>query len=119
MKSHPFQGQFEFCLGDIRENNKLESFCKDLDCVIHLAAAHHDFGISEQEYFDVNESGTEKLLQMMTNYGVKTIIFYSSVAIYGTKKIPADENSDPDPENPYGASKLAAEKKIIDWTKEK
>jgi len=113
-----FSGQFDFCHGDIRENNKLESFCKDLDCVIHLAAAHHDFGISEQEYFDVNESGTEKLLQMMTNYGVKTIIFYSSVAIYGTKNIPADENSDPDPENPYGASKLAAEKKIIDWTKE-
>ena len=112
-----FSGKFDFFLGDIRDNIILDSFCNGLDCVIHLAAAHHDFGISDEEYFDVNENGTQRLLEAMTKHHVKKLIFYSSVAVYGTANLPADETTNPIPEAPYGASKLAAEKKIIKWTK--
>ena len=112
-----FSGKFDFFLGDIRDNIIIDSFCNGLDCVIHLAAAHHDFGISDEEYFDVNENGTHKLLEAMTKHHVKNLIFYSSVAVYGTANLPADETTNPIPETPYGASKLAAEKKIIEWTK--
>jgi nucleoside-diphosphate-sugar epimerase len=37
------------------------------------------------------------------------------VAVYGTKSIPADENIIPEPDNPYGKSKLAAERLIKKW----
>jgi nucleoside-diphosphate-sugar epimerase len=112
-----FSGNFNYIKGDIRDKSKIDEFCKHLDCVIHLAAAHHDFGIADEEYFDVNEYGTDKLLTAMTKYDVNMLIFYSSVAIYGTVGKPADEHIEPNPENPYGSSKLAAEKKIIEWSK--
>ena len=112
-----FSGTFEFIHGDIRDDQMIDTFCRDIDFVIHLAAAHHDYGISEEEFFDVNESGTEKLLKAMTKHQIKNIIFYSSVAVYGTVSQPVDENTPPNPESPYGASKLAAEKKILDWIK--
>jgi GlcNAc-P-P-Und epimerase len=54
----------------------------------------------------------------MGTHDVKNLIFYSSVAIYGTKNLPADENSQPAPESAYGASKLAAEDCIIKWLAE-
>jgi nucleoside-diphosphate-sugar epimerase len=110
-----FEGPFEFIQGDIRDKEKIDLFCKDTDCVIHLAAAHHDFGVADEEYFDVNENGTENLLAAMEKYRVSKLIFYSSVAVYGTKNLPADEDTFPRPENPYGASKLAAEALIEKW----
>jgi len=111
-----FSGNFSFIHGDIRDKSKIEDFCKGLDCVIHLAAAHHDFGITDEEYFDVNQKGTQILLEAMTNHGIDKLIFYSTVAVYGTKNLPANENTPPEPESPYGLSKLAAEKIILEWT---
>ncbi len=111
-----FSGNFKFIRGDIRDKSKIQEFCEGLDCVIHLAAAHHDFGITDEEYFDVNQKGTQILLEAMTNQGIDKLIFYSTVAVYGTKNLPANENTPPAPESPYGASKLAAEKIILEWT---
>jgi nucleoside-diphosphate-sugar epimerase len=111
-----FSGKFSFIHGDIRDKSKIEEFCEGLDCVIHLAAAHHDFGVADEEYFDVNENGTRMLIEAMTNKQVEKLVFFSSVAVYGTAHLPADENTQPIPESPYGASKLAAEQVIIDWT---
>jgi nucleoside-diphosphate-sugar epimerase len=113
-----FSGNFNFIQGDIRDISKIEEFCQGLDSVIHLAAAHHDFGIENHEYFDVNENGTQQLLKCMTKYTVNTILFYSTVAVYGTANLPANESSNPRPESPYGKSKLAAEKLIIEWTQD-
>ena len=110
-----FSGNFNFFHGDIRDKNIVDLFCSGLDCVIHLAAAHHDYGIADEEYFDVNENGTQILLDAMSKHIVNKMIFYSSVAVYGTKRLPADESTNPYPESPYGASKLSAEKKIIEW----
>ena len=71
-----FSGNFQFIHGDIRDTRMMTRFCKDLDCVIHLAAAHHDFGVADQEYFDVNVHGTDILLEAMSANHVKTLIFY-------------------------------------------
>jgi len=110
-----FSGSFKFIHGDIRDERMINAFCQDLDYVIHLAAAHHDFGVTDEEYFDVNEKGTQILLDAMSEHHVNRLIFYSSVAVYGTASLLTDETTIPAPESPYGASKLAAEKKIIDW----
>jgi nucleoside-diphosphate-sugar epimerase len=110
-----FEAAIEFFHGDIRDEGKIDRFCEDLDCIIHLAAAHHDFGVSDEEYLDVNENGTKKLLAAMEKHRVDKVIFYSSVAVYGTRNLPADENRIPEPDNPYGASKLAAEHLVKNW----
>jgi nucleoside-diphosphate-sugar epimerase len=111
-----YSGNFGFIHGDIRDEINVDKFCEELDCVIHLAAAHHDFGIEDEEYFDINENGTGQILEAMSKKRIHNLIFYSSVAVYGTENLPADENTKTLPESPYGASKLAAEKKIIEWT---
>ncbi len=101
--------------GDVRSSETCEKICANTDVIIHLAAAHRDFGIERDEYFDVNENGTLQLLNAMDRKGVRKLIFTSSVAVYNPDDNEISEATKPDPQNPYGASKLAAEKRIEDW----
>lgn len=103
--------------GDVRDVLRLQqSIPHDTELIIHLAAEHKDFGVSEDEYFDVNERGTQYLLECATKYNINKFIFYSSVAIYGNQKFTTEETV-PEPGNPYGASKLAAENLISKWAR--
>jgi nucleoside-diphosphate-sugar epimerase len=84
--------------------------------VVHLAAAHHDFGIEEKTYYDVNEGGTKVLVDAMDAAGVRELCFYSTVAVYGDAPEPHTEETPPAPTSPYGGSKLAGEKVLEAWT---
>jgi len=110
-------GSFECFTGDIRHRDIVSKAVKSIDVVVHLIAMHHDFGISESEYFDVNEKGTQNLLTCCSEAGIKKFIFFSSVAVYGTQTKPTNENTTPNPDTPYGSSKLAAEKVVMQWFK--
>ena len=79
---------------------------------------HHDFGISEEEYFDTNERGTKVLCDVASEMDINTIVFFSSVAVYGELDGPSNENIIPNPNMPYGASKLAGEKVLEKWASE-
>jgi len=89
-----------------------------VDLIITLAAKHHDFGVTRQEFFKVNETGTKILLDCASKLRIKKLIFYSTVAVYGIQKEPTTENTPPKPDNDYGESKLAAEKVIQKWCDE-
>jgi len=107
--------------GDIREPEQVDKiFSKyDIDCVIHLAAEHKDFGITKDGYFRTNEYGTKVLSDAADKYGIKNFIFYSSVATYGKNTIPSDEDMSPtEPVNHYGASKTGGEKVLQKWSAE-
>ena len=112
--SWPFLGETH--VGDVRDSASCDKLCSEVDVVIHLAAAHKDFGIEKEEYFDVNENGTLTLLESMDKAGVKKLVFTSSVAVYDPADTNIDEGSSPSPQNHYGASKFAAEKVITAWT---
>jgi nucleoside-diphosphate-sugar epimerase len=86
--------------------------------VVHLAAAHHDFGISTPTYFDVNEGGARVLTGEMDRAGVRRACFFSSVAVYGDVPEPKTEETVPAPANPYGASKLAGEEVFRRWVEQ-
>jgi GlcNAc-P-P-Und epimerase len=88
------------------------------DAVFHLAAAHHDTGISEATYFDVNEHGTQVVLDAMSRHHVRTLCFISTVAVYGDSDRVPTELSSPRPLLHYGASKLAAEERIRRWAED-
>ena len=106
--------------GDIRQKKDVESILSQytFDTIISLAAEHKDFGISEDAYYKTNKFGTQVLCNAATKYGIKKFIFYSSVAVYGSNNVPSDENTEPNPNNPYGASKLAGEKVLYEWAAE-
>ena len=42
--------------------------------VINLAAKHHDFGISREDFFLINETGTKNCLGCMSKLGIKKFI---------------------------------------------
>jgi len=104
-----------FVQGDIRDSIAVKEAFQGCDEVIHLAAAHHDFGIEEETYFDVNEQGLRVITSVMDELGIKAITFYSTVAVYGDAPPPLTEETVPRPESYYGKSKLAGEAVLQEW----
>ena len=111
--------QAQFHQGDIRDKDFMRSvFIKQpIDVCVHFAA-NSLVGESMEKpllYFDNNVFGTIVLLETMTEFGVKKIVFSSSAAVYGARKeMPITEEVIPNPTNPYGESKLMMEK-IMKW----
>jgi UDP-glucose 4-epimerase len=108
-----------FYQGDIRDKAFLqEIFTKEsIDGVIHFAASSL-VGESVEKplmYFNNNVYGTQVLLEVMEEFGVKQIVFSSTAATYGEpKEMPIVETMPTNPENPYGESKLMMEK-MMKW----
>ena len=73
------------------------------DVIIHLAARVHEMGkqtnSQQQEYFTVNEEGTQKLALAAASAGVKRFVFISTIKVNGEKTYdrPFTENDEPNP----------------------
>jgi nucleoside-diphosphate-sugar epimerase len=111
-------GPIRYVRGDIRDPDALRVAFSGCTHVIHLAAAHHDFGITEKTYFDVNERGSRVLCDVMDELGITNVVFYSTVAVYGDAPEPKQEDTLPQPNSPYGASKLAGERVFRAWVEQ-
>ncbi|MCS7266993.1 MAG: UDP-glucose 4-epimerase GalE [Geminicoccaceae bacterium] len=85
--------------------------------VMHFAAAAL-VGESVREpglYWRLNLLGTLNLVEACRIHEVPVLVFSSTCAIYGIPpRIPIDEQAPKEPINPYGASKLAAERLLHD-----
>ncbi|USO00063.1 MAG: NAD(P)-dependent oxidoreductase [Phycisphaeraceae bacterium] len=106
--------------GDVRDpaavRKALATLDTPIDHVVHLAAAHHDFGIDHDTYYDVNENGARVITEAMDEHHVPELTFYSTVAIYGETPAPVTEDSPKEFFTPYGGSKWAAEQVFQAWT---
>jgi GlcNAc-P-P-Und epimerase len=111
----PFSRHFS---GDVRDPALVDEALRGCQAVYHLAAAHHDTGIERATYFDVNEHGTQVVLDAMARHNVRDLCFISTVAVYGDSDRVPNERSLPQPLLPYGASKLAGENRIRSWTEQ-
>jgi len=89
-----------------------------VDAIIHLAGKAHDTANTgrEEEYFEINLGLTQKIFNWFLQSQSEKFIFFSSVkAITDTVKGEwLTEQDVPDPQTPYGRSKLAAEQYIIE-----
>ena len=85
------------------------------DIIIHLAAVHRTPGHPDEAYFETNMTGAENVRAFAEQYEIKTIIFLSSIAPYGTSESKKEEDTLPMPNTPYGISKLVAEKTLTAW----
>jgi len=83
------------------------------DVVVHLAAKVHDLRASGPEsvgaYRAINTDGTLNLARQAASAGVKRFVFLSSVKVNGEEG-QFNESDAPRPVDPYGVSKLEAEK---------
>lgn len=104
-------------IGDVREQEQMDRELAGADVVVLLAAQHRDDVFPVSLYYDVNVGGMEKTLQAMERNGVKRIVFFSSVAVYGLNKQNPGEDYPKDPFNHYGKSKWQAEQVLQEWHK--
>lgn len=120
LKEPDFNYTSTYVAGDIRKIEDVRKAVKgkNIKTILSLAAKHHDFGIGHEEYFDTNEGGMKVLCTVAAEFQIKEIIFFSSVAVYGAREELSTELTNPKPDGPYGASKLAAEKVLTNWTEE-
>jgi UDP-glucose 4-epimerase len=66
-------------------------------------------------YYHNNLTGTFILVDLMTKYGVKKIVFSSSATVYGLNATPPCKETDPlAATNPYGSTKLFIEQILTD-----
>jgi nucleoside-diphosphate-sugar epimerase len=110
--------QEETIIGDIRDIESLEESIQKASTVVLLAAEHRDDVEPIQLYYDVNVKGTKNVLNLMTKYDVRNLVFTSSVAVYGLDQVNSNERSSINPFNDYGKSKYQAEQVISNWYEE-
>jgi UDP-arabinose 4-epimerase len=87
------------------------------NAVIHFAALAcvGDSVVRPLSYYQANVTGLINVLEAMLRHGTRTIVFSSSCATYGIPHaLPIVEAAAQDPISPYGRSKLAGERILID-----
>ena len=103
--------------GDITRKDSLEGIGKGIEYVYHLAVLGH-YGVVEddQDYFDVNKTGSLNLLEHFVGSEVKKILFTTTSGALGA--IPHRTVTEDDfrlPVTPYGMSKHQAELSIKEF----
>jgi len=101
-------------VADIRNLNSLRQSING-DVIVHLAAIHTDDIGEKETYFETNVEGTRNILKVCDEKKIQSVVFTSSVAVYGFAHSNADETCQTNPFNYYGESKLEAEKLLRDW----
>jgi len=105
-------------LADVRNPDQLREQMDENSIIVNLAAEHRDDVRPLTLYYDVNVNGAKNICAVASEKGVKTIIFTSTVAVYGFAPIGTDEQGKIAPFNDYGKSKYEAEQVFNAWQAE-
>jgi UDP-glucose 4-epimerase len=115
----PF-AEVEFIEGDIRDVETVARAMDGVEWVFHLAASVGNTRSIEHpiEDSEINVIGTLRVLEAAREQDVRKVVFSSSAGIFGElKMLPIREDHPVEPDSPYGASKLAAEKLCLAYHK--
>jgi nucleoside-diphosphate-sugar epimerase len=110
-------GEYQFDL-----SNSIPFFDTTFDIVIHIAGKAHTVPKTVEEehsFYKVNVQGTSNLLKGLESNLPKQFVFISSVAVYGLHQGELiNENRPLCANEPYGLSKIQAEKLVQEWCKQ-
>ena len=88
------------------------------DVIFNLAAVLKNPGHEPEEYFETNILGAENICNYAREFDIKTIVFTSTMSVYGTSESKKTEDSITMPDTPYGTSKRIAELIHEKWLQE-
>jgi nucleoside-diphosphate-sugar epimerase len=99
--------------GDITDSAALDGALTGVEVVFHLAAKLHirnpDPALNA-EYERVNVTGTQAVAEAAAHAGVRRLVVFSTVKVYGTaRRVPVAEDHPPQPRTIYARTKLAGE----------
>ena len=105
--------------GDVRDGDALARLmdAHGIEGVIHFAGlkAVGESVDRPSLYYDVNFSGSLRLIEKMTQAGLGTLVFSSSATVYGAPQtLPLTEAAPYAPTNPYGRGKMMVELAMAD-----
>lgn len=107
----------EAVTGDVTDSSAVQAVMDGVDAVIHMAALLHIVSPSPEmyeKYQRINIDGTATVVEAATKAGVKRVVFFSTIAVYGPSKGHVlDETSPTHPDTFYAQTKLAAEKIVL------
>jgi len=104
----------QYVPGDITDPRSLDNIKEKIDIILHCAAfvSNRD----KDELHRVNALGTQAVCEFAFDRGVKRMVYTSSVAcVSGHDAVPLREELEYKPNNPYGVSKIAAEKIVLGY----
>lgn len=107
----------ESIVGDITDALSLQSATQGVDAVVHMAALLHIInplpGLQEK-YERINVGGTAAVVKAAIRAGVKRVVLFSTIAVYGlTDGRIVTESTRPNPDTFYAQTKLAAERIVL------
>jgi nucleoside-diphosphate-sugar epimerase len=99
----------EYVTGDLRNPRDTDCACDGVETIYHLAAENN--GADGDHIKDVNIDGTANLLESAAITCVKTLVFASSTAVYGTPppELPCPELAPLVSSEPFSLSKIVGE----------
>lgn len=100
--------------GDVRSPLPA-TLCSGAEIIYNLAAVHRTPGHPPHEYYATNIGGALAVTALADACGIKTIVFTSSISVYGPSEELIVESSDLRPTSDYGRSKLLAEEIHRQW----
>jgi nucleoside-diphosphate-sugar epimerase len=112
-----FPTEVEVLMGDVTDPYVVKSAIAGVDIVIHLAALLHIVNLTpelHEKYEGINVGGTGNIVQAAVQAGVKRVLFFSTIAVYGHSNGDVfTEDSPPRPDTLYAQTKLAAERIVL------
>ena len=106
--------------GDVRDAALVNRLAQGVEVIFHLAASVGNARAIENPIDDseINVIGTLRVLEAARHGGVRKVVFSSSAGIFGElKTLPIREDHPVEPDTPYGAGKLGAEKHCLAYAK--
>ena len=110
----------EIIAGDIRDLSFLLQITKKIDVILHLAALISIPYSYKAPYssLESNILGSFNILESAKINGVKKVIMTSTSEVYGTaQQVPINERHPLNPQSPYAASKVAADKISLSYNR--
>jgi UDP-glucose-4-epimerase GalE len=115
-------GRFAFHQADVNDREAFDAAFQNgaVDAVMHFAGVAY-VGESNRDpllYHRTNSAGTLSVLEACDRHRVPRLVFSSSCVTYGdpgAAHLPVTEDAPQEPMNPYGHSKLAAERMVKDF----
>jgi len=108
-----FEPSIDVRIGDINSLIDVRSAVKDVHLIVHMAAKLHVVNPTRDQvrlYQLVNVDGTKNVVAAALEAGVRRLIYFSTIAVYGhSDGNVLDEDSLLKPDTPYAESKLQAE----------
>ena len=105
--------KIEIIKGDIRDKGVVKNAVKDIDIIVHTAAALPLY--KPEDILSTDIEGTKNLLEAAKDNSVKRFIHISSTAVYGIPDHhPLYEDDKLDGVGPYGKAKIFAEKECLE-----